>query len=381
MMNEQAFFLELLQKMVSIPSVSGDEENLARFLADFLRQELHMETELVQVKEKQYNLIARKKRSRTGGKKLLLGGHMDTVDAGGNWSHDPFVLSVEGTRAYGRGTCDMKGGLAAQITGLKRLQEENIEFCGEIELLCVCDEEQLSLGANHYVKQAASQRKADFAIFAEPHFDNLIVGAAGKTLLEIEIEGKTGHAAEPANGINAVDCMAAWITEVNQKYSSLYREGACASHCFLRAYSEYSGYSLNIPDKSYALLNKHLDVQEQEEAFLADLAAIYRDKIGVGHIQIRQALPHYPSYRLDLNNEDYQTLYHLIRDTYGIDAEEKIGKGVTDGNVIYPSLGIPIVMFGPKGVNLHQPDEYLDLDSVWIYIDILHDFIKKFFAV
>ena len=128
-MNEQAFFLELLQKMVSIPSVSGDEENLARFLADFLRRELHMETELVQVKEKQYNLIARKKRSRTGGKKLLLGGHMDTVDAGGNWSHDPFALSVEGTRAYGRGTCDMKGGLAAQITVLKRLQEENIEFC------------------------------------------------------------------------------------------------------------------------------------------------------------------------------------------------------------------------------------------------------------
>lgn len=64
--------MELLQKMVSIPSVSGDEENLARFLADFLRQELHMETELVQVKEKQYNLIARKKRSRTRRKKTLI---------------------------------------------------------------------------------------------------------------------------------------------------------------------------------------------------------------------------------------------------------------------------------------------------------------------
>ena len=381
MMNEQAFFLELLQKMVSIPSVSGDEENLARFLADFLRQELQMETELMQVKAKQYNLIARKKGGRTGGKKLLLGGHMDTVDAGGNWSHDPFALSVEGTRAYGRGTCDMKGGLAAQITVLKRLQEDNTEFCGEIELLCVCDEEQLSLGANHYVKQAASQRKADFAIFAEPHFDNLIVGAAGKTLLEIEIEGKTGHAAEPANGINAVDCMATWITEVNQKYSSLYKQGVCGSHCFLRAYSQYSGYSLSIPDKSYALLNKHLDVQEQEDVFLADLEALYKVKVGVGHIRIRQALPHYPSYRLDLNNEDYQTLYHLIRDTHGLDIEERIGKGVTDGNVIYPGLGIPIVMFGPKGVNLHQPDEYLELDSVWIYMDILHDFIKKFFAV
>lgn len=380
-MEYETYYLNLLQKMISIPSVSGDEKNIAVFLADFLRKDLGMETELTGVKDNQYNLVARKTGSTASGRKLLLGGHIDTVAPSEKWSINPFSLTIKGNRAYGLGSCDMKGGLAAQITVLKRIIEEGMDFDGEIELVGVCDEERFSLGANDYTESCrTSGRKADFGIFAEPHFDNIVVGAAGKILLKIEVTGRTGHAANPGDGINAVDCLAAFITEVNRKYTPLFEAGECSSHCFLRLETEYSGYSLNIPEKASALLNKHLFVQESEEAFLDDLRTIYNEKVGIGTLRITRELPHYPSYVLDTNNSDYQLLRGITETTCGARVEERIGKGVTDGNVIYPELDIPIVMFGPKGVNLHQPDEYLCLDTVYTYMDILYNFINSFFS-
>ncbi len=374
------YFLKLLQEIVAIPSVSGDEKALAEYLCQKFRQDLDMTAELVQVEGNQCNLIARKKGKSTGEKKLLLGGHIDTVIPADNWNMDPFTLTIIGNHAYGLGACDMKGGIAAQMTVLKRLQEEDFEFNGEIEFLCACDEERLSIGANDYVKNYQEDtKKADFAIFAEPHYDNIVVGAAGKILLNIEVIGKSGHAAHPEEGINAIDCLATFMAEVNQEYGRLYEEGVSSSHCFLRAYNDYKGYSLNIPEKAYAVLNKHLYVKEDEASFLGRLKQIYAEKVGKGEIKITKGFPYYPAYKIDTQNEDYLKLLGLIVNKYGLDVEECIGTGVTDGNVIYPRMGVPIVMFGPKGVNLHKANEYLCLDTAYQYIRILYDYIKLFF--
>lgn len=77
-------------------------------------------------------------------------------------------------------------------------------------MVCLCDEERHSIGAIEYVNwtQEHQEQIADFGIFAEPHYDHIVVGATGKALFRIEVIGSTCHGATPENGINAVSCMA-----------------------------------------------------------------------------------------------------------------------------------------------------------------------------
>ena len=85
----------------------------------------------------------------------------------------------------------MKGGLAAQLTVLRRFKEENASFDADIEFVGLSDEERHSIGAHAYVKLMQQQnalRKKNFFLMGEPHFDNIVLGATGKALLSLRIQ-------------------------------------------------------------------------------------------------------------------------------------------------------------------------------------------------
>ena len=244
--------LDLLRQLVAIPSESQNEEAHARFLADYLKDELEMETQLQHVEGKSYNVTGCwhpiKGKAR---RKLMLGGHLDTVSPTDLWETDPYRLVQQGDQLHGLGAGDMKGGLAAQLMVLKSLKEQGGLWDAEVEFVGLADEECHSVGANAYVRRVQEEKQPQpetFFIMAEPHFDNIVVGATGKVLLKLEVTGAPGHAAMPEKGINAVDCMAALLQAVNQTWGSCYREGRVGSHCCLMIHSDYPGYSLNIAD-------------------------------------------------------------------------------------------------------------------------------------
>ncbi len=133
-------------------------------------------------------------------KKLILGGHIDTVSPTPRWETDPYQLCTRGDELHGLGAADMKGGLAAQLTVLRRFKEENASFDADIEFVGLSDEERHSIGAHAYVKLMQQQnalRKKNFFLMGEPHFDNIVIGATGKALLSLHIQGKEGHASTP----------------------------------------------------------------------------------------------------------------------------------------------------------------------------------------
>lgn len=117
--------LDLLRQLVAIPSESQNEEAHARFLADYLKDELEMETQLQHVEGKSYNVTGCwhpiKGKAR---RKLMLGGHLDTVSPTDLWETDPYRLVQQGDQLHGLGSGDMKGGLAAQLMVLKSLKEQ-----------------------------------------------------------------------------------------------------------------------------------------------------------------------------------------------------------------------------------------------------------------
>ena len=227
------------------------------------------------------------------------------------------------------------------------------------------------------MQQQNALRKKNFFLMGEPHFDNIVIGATGKALLSLHIQGKEGHASTPEKGINAIDCMARFLTAVQEKYTPLYANGVCASYCCLKIESDYAGYSLTIPSKCNALMNKQLFPTESIDSFIDDLQRIYAERVCVGNLTICREIPSYPAYQLSPEQSDVQRLTSLLRKQFGHAPELRINQSVSDGNILYNELRIPTVLFGPHGVAFHTECEYVKISSLSQYMDELYAFIKQ----
>ena len=180
---------ELTKSLMNIPSVSGDEEAVGSFLRDHLRS-LGWTVELQPVSENQNNIIAYlNERPR-----VFLSTHIDTVP--------PFIgASEDDEKIYGRGACDAKGIIAAQITAAEQLRREGIE---DIGLLYTVEEERTSAGA-----KAANEHplaaKCEYMINGEPTDNDLAIGSKGTFRLMIKTDGKAAHSAYPEQGDSAIE--------------------------------------------------------------------------------------------------------------------------------------------------------------------------------
>jgi len=379
-MEYKEYCLNLLKKLVAIPSESQNEEEIARFLYSHL-EEIGMDVKLQHVSGNSYNVIGKIKGEgyRKKSKKLLLGGHIDTVTPSRKWTTNPYSLIEDGDKLYGLGAGDMKGGLAAQLTAIKMFIDNGLDFAGEIEFVGLADEERHSIGAYAYVKEKKKNNDIDFAVFAEPHFNSIIVGATGKILLKLIVNGKTGHAAIPESGVNAIDCMAELLSVFNKEYTPLYEKGKIGSFSVLQIGNPTKGYSLSIPDLCYAFLNKQLIDKESIDSFINNLEQLYKEHVKRGIFSIEKEIPCYNSYEIN-NKERY--LLNLLDIIAGLSyklPDLKVNQSVSDGNIIYDALGIPIILFGPKGIDIHKENECLLKSTLFTYMEILEHYLISFY--
>lgn len=127
------------------------------------------------------------------GKSLILNGHYDVVPPGiaENWLHDPFGGEVEGDKVYGRGACDMKGGLAAMLQAVRLIQKAGIELAGDLLVQTVPDEESTSMGTLSCCQRGY---RADAALIPEPTELKVLVAMRGSLYGTITVFGRAGHA-------------------------------------------------------------------------------------------------------------------------------------------------------------------------------------------
>jgi acetylornithine deacetylase/succinyl-diaminopimelate desuccinylase-like protein len=193
--------VKLLKELIAIPSSNPhvsdrDERRIARFLKGEL-EDSGLEVRLQQVTSKPYwlfeggrshtrpNVIART--GVKGGKKLILNGHIDTVS--GDTMMHPFEPRTEGDKLYGRGSADMKGGIAAIIAGTEAILESGPKLKGELVLSLVVDEETLGRGTIDFIKR----ERGDFAVVAEPTDNTLGIAQAGYIDFNIYSRGNSQH--------------------------------------------------------------------------------------------------------------------------------------------------------------------------------------------
>ena len=139
-------------------------------------------------------------------------GHIDVVPAGQGWTFDPWAGEVRDGRVYGRGTCDMKGGLAAAIVAVETLLESGIELPGALEISGTVDEESGGYGGVAYLAGQGlfSKPRVDHVIIPEPlNVDRVCIGHRGVWWAEIETHGRIAHGSMPFLGDCAVRHMGA----------------------------------------------------------------------------------------------------------------------------------------------------------------------------
>jgi len=148
------------------------------------------------------SLLATHRGGGGDGRSLALNGHLDTVGVDG--MEDPFSPRVEGDRMYGRGTCDMKAGVAAMVAAAEHAAEHGHD--GDIVLALVADEEHGSTGTTAVLERLAG-RLPDACIVGEPTWLDVIVAHRGFAAVEVEIRGRAAHSSRPHEGVNAVTLL------------------------------------------------------------------------------------------------------------------------------------------------------------------------------
>jgi len=180
---------ELTRKLIDIPSVTGEEKAVGEFLASHL-EGLGYQVERQEVAADRFNVIA----TTSASPRVVFSTHMDTVP--------PHIVSSEDEeRIYGRGACDAKGIIAAQINAAERLSAEGINSVG---LLFTVDEEAGSLGAK-VANQNQRDQPAEYMINGEPTDNKLARATKGSLRLTLKTSGRAAHSAYPEQGESAIE--------------------------------------------------------------------------------------------------------------------------------------------------------------------------------
>ena len=222
---EKEEYIEFLRKLVQTDSINppGNEKNVALIIEEYLKK-IGITTDVFPFGNNRANLVAYLNNSFDG-RNLLYNGHMDTVPPGSeeDWKYPPLSALVKRNKLiFGRGTTDMKSGLAAMVIALKILKELRIEVSGNLILNAVADEETGGkVGTGWCVEHPLKEIKCDFAIIGEatalnPLPKGIFVGEKGHLQVKITTNGKSGHSGMPALSKNAIYMMSEIIEKLDK---------------------------------------------------------------------------------------------------------------------------------------------------------------------
>jgi acetylornithine deacetylase len=210
----------LARELMRIPSVTGSaEESELQHLVARRVEEMGGEVDLWQVdldetlnhpdfpgleveREEAWGLVAGF--GSGDGPTVILNGHIDVVPAGDPelWQRSPWEPTLRDGVLYGRGACDMKGGLASQIAVLQAIRSAGVTINGKIVLQSVVSEEDGGLGTFATLQRGHT---GDYAIVCEPTSTNIVVACAGALTFRLTLHGRSVHASVPDQGINVID--------------------------------------------------------------------------------------------------------------------------------------------------------------------------------
>jgi succinyl-diaminopimelate desuccinylase len=331
------------------------------------------------------NVIARRAGAAPG-PCLHFNSHIDVVQSGAGWTLDPFAAVVKDGRVYGRGACDMKGGLAASIIAVEALIESAATLPGTLEISGTVDEESGGYGGVHYLAERGwfSPPRVDHVIIPEPlNVDRVCIGHRGVWWAEIETHGRMAHGSMPFLGDCAVRHMHAVVDRFER---DLYPKLAArrtdmpvvpsgARHSTLNINSihggqaETSGYPAPVvPDSCRMVIDRRLLIEENVDAAKGEvrelLEQLVKERAGFRY-SIRDIFEVRPT-MADRDGPVARSTAAAIRRVIGRDPEFICSPGTYDQKHIDRVGKLrDCIAYGPGILDLaHQPDEYVVIEDM-----------------
>jgi len=372
----KSFLLSTLSDLVKFDS-HENETPLAEYLAKLLRS-IGFEATLDEVVNGRCNVVGKLK-GNDFGNVLIFNSHLDTVSVGECWESDPFTLRIKGELAYGRGSCDAKGCIAAFLTAVEAIRKIGISLKGNLIFAGVVDEEKSSQGTRKLIKNV----KADMAIVGEPGFANKIgVAHKGSFRPIVEVIGKAAHSGTPEKGINAIEQMALLISELPnyRKKLSKKKHPFCGSPVISATIIKGGMEENIIPAYCEMVIDRRLIPGENEKDVLNDLFEFFKQVKGINQhlkIKIDRFIPTTgSSSEIDTNATIVQIFKRAIEGVENDVEVELYGRKGTCDMVHLINAGIPTVIYGPGDPSLaHKPNEYVSivelLNAAKVYTNVL----------
>src|SRR5581483_6948873 len=302
-----------------------------------------------------------------GGRSLMLNGHIDTVAV--DEMKDPFSAEIRGTRMYGRGTYDMKGGIAACMAAVKSLGDEPLK--GDVVIAAVADEEVASIGMSAVLEH----HKTDAAIVTEPTELAVCLACKGFSWIEVETAGRAAHGSRFDLGVDANMRMGHVLVALEELEREL---RARPHHALVGPPSLHVGTlhggtgASTYAAACKAMVERRMLPSETEAAVLAEIESILN---GQG-ARARPTLT-----RLGFEARPDAPIVHALMETATrhLGARPPVtGAGYWMDAALIAEAGIDTAVIGAIGAGAHAADEWVDLDSVAQVATILADTARAF---
>lgn len=372
--------IKLLRDLVAIDSVNpslvpggAGEAEVAQAAAHHM-QAAGLDVEIKNVVAGRPNVVGVLE-GRSPGPTLMLCGHLDTVGVIG--MTEPFNPVEHDGKLYGRGTQDMKGGLAAMISAAESIAKSGGLESGRLIVAGVIDEEYESLGAAALVKTW----QADAAVITEPTDLVIGIGHKGYQWVQVETRGKAAHGSLPKEGRDAILLMGRVLVRLEALSRGLQSKpphpilGTASLHASLvEGGRELSTY----PDHCSLRMERRTIIGEPENVALKEVEEILdslKQEDGEFEGSARMLFGQAP-YETPSNHE----LPQALEDLMGRLGRKTKRSGMTfwTDAAILGKAGIPTVVFGPGGAGLHGLNEYVLIEEVLVCRDALVELAREF---
>lgn len=389
----------LTQDLIRIPTLNPPGEayqEICEYLAIRLKKR-GFAVELIRAegtpgdsaKYPRWNVVARREGAHPG-ECVHFNSHIDVVEVGRAWTFDPFGGEVSDGKIYGRGACDMKGGLAASIIAAECFVDEFPDFSGAVEISGTADEETGGYGGVAYLSEQGyfSPQKVQHVIIPEPlNKDRICLGHRGVWWAEIETFGHIAHGSMPFLGDCAVRHMGAVVNEMEKslfpalanKHTAMpvVPEGARQSTMNINSLhggqpeppEDFTGYpSATVPDSARMIVDRRYLIEENPDEVRDEIVEVLervkaeRPKFAYSLRELWQVEPT----MTDRDAPIVTSVSRAIEQVLDKSADYVVSPGTYDQKHI-DRIGRMhnCVAYGPGILDLaHQPDEYVGIDDM-----------------
>ena len=366
--------LALLEALIKKPSVTPNDEGCQDLIAQHLTP-LGFVDERLDFDDTQ-NIWLRRGQSAP---LFVFLGHTDVVPPGplDEWDTPPFEPTIKGDLLYGRGTADMKGGIACFITASERFIEKHPDHAGSIALMITSDEEGIATNGVVKVIDVLEQRheKIDWCLVGEPSSDKKIadvirVGRRGSLCAKLTVNGIQGHVAYPDLAENPIHAVTPALTELTQEVWDRGNQFFPATSLQISNVNAGTGAENIIPGHAEILFNLRFSTALNEQT-IKDRTHAILDKYNFNYTL---------DWRLSGNpfltdkGELITACHQAIEGVTGYEPVDDTGGGTSDGRFIAPT-GAQVIELGPINESIHKINEHVcveDLETLSIiYENIL----------